>query len=859
MAKTISELKNQSIQVRDASAAGENTATRVGTVLNDIVGHIEDYENTQSSNNTTQDAKIESVKTSLNTEIARAKTEESNLSNQIGTERTERQAAVSKEETARIQADNAEKTARQQADNAEQDARIKADNAEKTARENTDITLRTMIQMEVSDREKAVAAEAARAKAAEEANAQAIAAEAARAKAAEEANATAIEEEKAAIMGTDRIADGAITTEKVADGAVVTEKIVDSAVTYDKLQPEMKDVVENMYYVKNPEFIKYYCDANDRLLWWIYPDGSVDWAKGVPVPIQKELKKLEQIIKDNTEGDESVVARVTANEKSIAAINEALDNYKTETTEALSKKLDGEYEYNPIYIRIERDAVNRLLNAITKDGTNYLPKANVDKLSLNNFIIDNDAVRSVHYVKDPKFIKYTLDECDKILNAITKDGTHFIYKLVCEKFDTKSIGDSLQSTIQEKIDKTLQEDTVLRLPTTIHICNGEIRRIPIHELISNGFPSNYNVLVDDGLYKDFIRVGSYTSYKTTKTFKLINKNNKVVDEKQLTIDVFDVPEKAEQVKILQLGDSKSENRCKLAELINIIEKNGNKINIALIGTLTSNGLDSDGNNRTIKNQAKSGTTICDYVCENTSYNIFYDNDLESGVEITYKLQTKPIKFSIAKAIETLGEIPDILWLDFGANQSWEYYYPDECITKSYDYIIGDVKRYNEANGTNIKVVISDQEGFALMKTVTDKAKSFVWRNYNLYTKRFQNREDEGIFLCPNWLYVDLYNDFPIAEIPIDFVNKQLTKAVCDTTHPGMNMSLYNSSNTYTYGQIVKFNDNGYVCVSENGITGIEPNDDKINWAKIIPESINVGYWHIGQAYYDTLNYIISKI
>ena len=41
-------------------------------------------------------------------------------------------------------------------------------------------------------------------------------AETARAKAAEEANATAIAEEKAAIMGTDRIADGAVTTEKLA-------------------------------------------------------------------------------------------------------------------------------------------------------------------------------------------------------------------------------------------------------------------------------------------------------------------------------------------------------------------------------------------------------------------------------------------------------------------------------------------------------------------------------------------------------------------------------------------------------------------------------------------------------------------
>lgn len=201
MAKTISELRNQSIQVRDASAAGENTATRVGTVLNDIVGHIEDYENTQSSNNSTQDAKIDSVKTSLNAEIARAKTEESNLSNLIGTERTERQAAVSSEETARIQADNAEKTARQQADNAEQDARIKADNAEKTARENADITLRTMIQTEVSDREKAVAAEAARAKAAEKLNADAIATEEARATAAEQAETTRAKAEEERLQG----------------------------------------------------------------------------------------------------------------------------------------------------------------------------------------------------------------------------------------------------------------------------------------------------------------------------------------------------------------------------------------------------------------------------------------------------------------------------------------------------------------------------------------------------------------------------------------------------------------------------------------------------------------------------------
>lgn len=41
MAKTIDELKAQSAEVKDATVVGENTATRVGTLFNDIVEHIE--------------------------------------------------------------------------------------------------------------------------------------------------------------------------------------------------------------------------------------------------------------------------------------------------------------------------------------------------------------------------------------------------------------------------------------------------------------------------------------------------------------------------------------------------------------------------------------------------------------------------------------------------------------------------------------------------------------------------------------------------------------------------------------------------------------------------------------------------
>ena len=146
-------------------------------------------------------------------------------------------------------------------------------------------------------------------------------------------------------------------------------------------QNEINNIVGT--YTENPEFLYVKKDADDRLLWWIYADGSVDWAKGVPTPIQEELKKLEQLIKDNTEGAESIVSRVTANEASIAAINEGIVNYKVEVAEALNKKADGEYEESLEYVRLNKDADERILNGIKSDGTNYMPKAEIDTLLLD--------------------------------------------------------------------------------------------------------------------------------------------------------------------------------------------------------------------------------------------------------------------------------------------------------------------------------------------------------------------------------------------------------------------------------------------------------------------------------------------
>ena len=200
-----------------------------------------------------------------------------------------------------------------------------------------------------------------------------------------------------------------------SDNKYVQYRLMSNEFTKDIAQWAIDD---ESVYTENPEFIYVKTDADDRLLWWIYADGSIDWAKGVPTPIQEELKKLEQLIKVNTEGAESIVSRVSANEASIAAINEDM----VEVAEALNKKADGEYEESLEYVRLNKDADERILNGIKSDGTNYMPKAEIDTLLLDGNQVDNDSVVAHKYIESPEFIRYYCDADGRLIWWIYQDG-----------------------------------------------------------------------------------------------------------------------------------------------------------------------------------------------------------------------------------------------------------------------------------------------------------------------------------------------------------------------------------------------------------------------------------------------------
>lgn len=120
MAKTILQLKAQGAEIKNATVVGENTATRVGTLFNDIVEHVEDYEAKQAQRDTKQDNDTASLVTA---ERERAISEEDKINKALASETARAKAA----EEANAAAIEAEAEARTLAISQEAQARAKVD------------------------------------------------------------------------------------------------------------------------------------------------------------------------------------------------------------------------------------------------------------------------------------------------------------------------------------------------------------------------------------------------------------------------------------------------------------------------------------------------------------------------------------------------------------------------------------------------------------------------------------------------------------------------------------------------------------------------------------------------------------
>lgn len=152
-------------------------------------------------------------------------------------------------------------------------------------------------------------------------------------------------------------------------------------------------------YADTQEFIRAYTDAEGKFLWGIRIDGSIEWAKGIPTPVQKAFRELEDKLK--TQDIKSLQDAIDVINASLSTINTSLKPL----TDMFSIVSNDEWLHAVV------DAENRLLFGIRPDGTTYMPKQETYR------VITND-----------EWLAAWVDSQDKILFGVKADGTFYAAK-----------------------------------------------------------------------------------------------------------------------------------------------------------------------------------------------------------------------------------------------------------------------------------------------------------------------------------------------------------------------------------------------------------------------------------------------
>lgn len=261
---------------------------------------------------------------------------------------------------------------------------------------------------------------------------------------------TLVDHQRQISSNDDDISDLQTKTKQIKDTvdgiAVSGGASVGSAVTYDNtqsgldaqnIQNAIDELVNNLgHYETNEEWLRVYTDAENKFLWGIRVDGSIDWAVGIPKPIQKALN---EIIANNETFQQTLTEAMEAYKATIDEKVAAIDKKKVDKEEGKSLIEDEVKERfrvieNEEFIHAVIDSEGRLLFGIYRDsGKPYFP--------LNEMY---------HVEQNEEFIWVILDAANHPLLGIQQDGTCWAAKAQWLD-DIKAIKEALK-TFQPKED-----------------------------------------------------------------------------------------------------------------------------------------------------------------------------------------------------------------------------------------------------------------------------------------------------------------------------------------------------------------------------------------------------------------------
>lgn len=160
--------------------------------------------------------------------------------------------------------------------------------------------------------------------------------------------------------------------------------------------------------IESPEFLHCIVDAEDRFLFGIQLDGSIEWGKGIPAPIRAKLQELiNQCQQDKTELTEAINSVKEELMASITSLQEGKVG-KEEGKSLIENEVKECFRVieNKEFIKVIVDSDDKVLFGIYRDsGKPYFP--------LNEMY---------HVEQNEEFFAVWLDANDKVLLGIRRDG-----------------------------------------------------------------------------------------------------------------------------------------------------------------------------------------------------------------------------------------------------------------------------------------------------------------------------------------------------------------------------------------------------------------------------------------------------
>ena len=408
---------------------------------------------------------------------------------------------------------------------------------------------------------------------------------------------TLVDHQRQISSNDDDISDLQTKTKQIKDTvdgiAISGGASVGSAVTYDNtqsgldaqnIQNAIDELVNNLgHYETNEEWLRVYTDAENKFLWGIRVDGSIDWAVGIPKPIQKALNEIiaknetfQQTLTEAMEAykatiDEKVAAidekkvdkeegksliddevkecfRIIENEEFLKAIVDAGDRVLFGFYRATGKPY---YPLNEMYHVIQNEEYfaawvttdDKVVLGIRRDGEiigeihavkalkQVISQLQSDLVSLQEKVgtIDTNLKELLDVFslqENPEYMAVEKDAEGKVLSSTNVDGSHYSHNLKSETIDAK---------VDKEEGKSLINEDVADAHSTLEDPEGRTEIITDAEDKILGYRDSEGVRHESGMeVEQFYQKGNKIEY-ATKNYV----DTKPIDDSEIALSKLD--------------------------------------------------------------------------------------------------------------------------------------------------------------------------------------------------------------------------------------------------------------------------------------------------------------------------------